>query len=901
VTLAAGTRLGAYDVLALIGAGGMGEVYRARDPRLGREVAIKVLPAGFSADPERLQRFEQEARSAAALNHPNILAVYDIGTHDGAPYIVSELLEGETLRERLTSASLPVRKAIEYAVQIARGLAAAHEKGIVHRDLKPENIFVTADGRLKILDFGLAKLTQADPGLTGVSALPTTPPDTLPGVVLGTIGYMAPEQVRGRPADHRSDIFAFGSVLYEMLSGQLAFRGETTIDAMTAILKEDPPDLPAAERHIPPALARIVDRCLEKSPAARFQSTRDLAFALEGLSWHSESATAIPDSPLRRSTGRVGWWIAALSSVALLAALPFAIAHLRESAVEPGAIRFVVAPPDDATYTGGPAYAPAQAVSPDGRHMVFRAQRRGGPDLLWVRAFDALEARPLPGTEGGDFPFWSPDSRFIGFFADGKLKKIDSSGGPPQTLCNAPAAEGGTWNSRGIILFAGSPNAGLSRVPAGGGEPAAATMLDAPRKEVSHRLPHFLPDGRRFLFFAQPGNSIRVGSLDSPEMRTLLNADSKAVYAAPGYLLFVREQTLMAQPFDPSLAELTGDSFPVAEEVRGNTINGRAAFSVSESGVLAYRSGAALQNTQITWFDRSGKVLQTIDQPADYRGVALSPDEAQLIVHRHEEPSGGGLWLFDWKRGTIARFTSNPSHNTAPRWSPDGGHIVFGSNRDGGIANLYQNVSSGTGQDERLMKSDTNQVPADWSMDGRFIVYEDIDPKTRSDLWVLPQFGDRKPIPFLRTEFSEAQGQLSPDGRWMAYTSNETGTNQIYVQSFPPSGLRWTVSRESGVQPRWRRDGKELFYIAGNPIEMLVMAAEVRATGSRFESGTPRTLFKTQFNASSLGAAVGGPASVSETYMPSADGQRFVGLVPVGQVRAEPVTVVLNWTAGLTK
>ncbi len=678
MSLAPGVRLGVYEVSALIGAGGMGEVYRARDPRLGRDVAIKVLPPAFSADPERLRRFEQEAQAAAGLNHPNILAVHDIGTHDGAPYIVSELLEGETLRERLTSGPLLVRKAVEYAVQIAHGLAAAHEKGIVHRDLKPENIFVTADGRVRILDFGLAKLTQADGTPAGASALPTTPPDTLPGVVLGTVGYMAPEQVRGLQADHRSDIFAFGAVLYEMLSGSRAFLGETTMDAMTAILKEDPPDLPSAERRIPPALARLVDRCLEKSPAARFQSTRDLAFALEGSSSPSESATAIAAIPMRGSRSRVGWSIAALSSLAFLAALPFAIAHLREPAVQPGAVRFAVAPPDDATFPGATAYFQAQTVSPDGRRLVFRAQRPGSADLLWVRSLDALEAQPLPGTEGGDHPFWSPDSRFIGFFAEGRLKKIEASGGPSQALCDAPAGEGGTWNAEGTIVFAASGSSGLSRVSAAGGEPVPLTTLDASSKETSHRWPQFLPDGRRFLFLAQPGNSVRLGSLDSPETRNLLSTDSKALYAAPGYLLFMREQTLMAQSFDPSRAELKGDSFPVAEEVRVGVTNGRAAFSVSESGVLTYRSGAESQVNQLTWLDRSGKVLQTIDQPNDYRSFALSPDDSQIIVHRHEGPGGGGLWLIDWKRGTKSRFTSSPSHNTDAHWSPDGGRIVYG-------------------------------------------------------------------------------------------------------------------------------------------------------------------------------------------------------------------------------
>jgi Tol biopolymer transport system component len=906
MSLAPGVRLGAYEVLSLIGAGGMGEVYRARDPRLGRDIAIKVLPAAFSSDPERLRRFEHEARAAAALNHPNILAVYDIGTHDASPYIVSELLDGGTLRERLQHARaaapgttgpaidqspLSVRKAIEYAVQIAHGLAAAHEKGIVHRDLKPENIYVTTDGRVKILDFGLAKLTQAEPAAAALSALPTTRPDTLPGVVLGTIGYMSPEQVRGLAADHRSDIFAFGAILYEMLSGQRAFRGDTAIDAMTAILKEDPPDLPT-ERHIPPASERIVDRCLDKSPTARFQSAGDLAFALEALSGHSgatDAVTTVPARP-RRTRERLAWSLAGLASVALAAVLPFAIAHLREPRSEAEAVRFSVPPPGDATFTGFALLAnPLLAVSPDGRLMVFRAQRAEAPSLLWVRPLDSLDARPLIGTDGGDLPFWSPDSRSIAFFAQGKLKKVDASGGPVQTLCDAPAGVGGSWNRDGIIVFAASGSGGLSRVSAAGGQPIALTTLDASRKETSHRWPQFLPDGRRFLFVVRPGTEVRLGSLDSPETRTVLNADSKVVYT-PGYLLFVRQGTLMAQSFDDSRTELVGEAFPVAEQVRYAPATGVAAFSISQNGALAYRTGTT--NAQVTWFDRSGRLLQSFADPADYRDLSLSPDDTRVVLHRHEAQGGGGLWLLDWKRGTSSRFTFN-SHEDRSIWSPDGARIVFASERDGIIRHLYQNVASGAGQLELLFKSDTTKEPTSWSSDGRFIVYENVDPKTGNDILVLSLFGDRKPIPFLQTQFSEGQGQLSPNGRWMAYASNETGRYQVYVQPFPRSGAKWLVSPGGGGHPRWRRDGKELFYLAGGGGEAVVMAADVTASASSFEAGAPKALFKA---ATLTQLADLGPDG-DQVYGVSADGQRFIFLTPIGQ--AEPITVVLNWTAAL--
>ncbi|MGH9255893.1 MAG: protein kinase domain-containing protein [Vicinamibacterales bacterium] len=900
MALASGTRLGPYTIAAPIGAGGMGEVYKARDPRLGRDVAIKVLPPAFSTDPERLIRFEQEARAAAALNHPNILAVHDIGQHDGSPYIVSELLEGETLRERLNGGALPVRKAVEYAVQIAHGLAAAHEKGITHRDLKPDNVFVTSDGRVKILDFGLAKLTQAESPVAGVSELPTALPHTLPGVVLGTIGYMAPEQVRGQEADHRSDIFSFGAILYEMLSGRRAFQRETAAETMTAILNDDPPDLPPTDPQIPPALVKIIDRCLAKNSTARFQSAGDLAFALEQLVGQSGPVrTATTASAKTRE--RVVWPAAALLVLVLIAALVFIVARRRDSPAESDAVRFSVFPPQDTTFTGVAVNLPRHGVSPDGRRIVFRAQRVGGPDLLWIRSLDSLDAQVLAGTEGGEAAFWSPDSRFIGFFAQGKLKKVDVSGGPPLTLCDAPSATGGSWNGNGIIVFDGPT--GLFQVSASGGQPAALTTVDVSRQEIGHRWPEFLPGGRNLLFWVQPGNVIRVGSLDSEETRNLLTADSKAQYAAPGYLLFVRQGTLMAQPFDASRVELTGDPFPVAEGISFNAATGVSAFSVSENGVLTYRVVPPAA-TNVTWFDRSGKRLQSIGEPGDYRDVSLSPDGARAIVHRHEDPSGGGLWLLDFARGTNSRLTFDASHNDSANWSPDGNRVVFWSDRHGGVRNLYQKLASGVGQDDLLLKSAEPKDPSDWSSDGRFVIYVNQHPKTGADLWVLPLTGDRKPIPFLLSEFNEGHGRLSPNGVWMAYTSTETGRNEVYVQPFPASGAKWQISTSGGAQARWRRDGKELYYLAGaSGGETTVMAVEVRTTESPFEVSVPRMLFRTRIarqGATPQSQSLG--TTTESSYGVTADGQRFLILTPpVAATAQEPITIVLNWTAVLKK
>jgi serine/threonine protein kinase len=853
----------------------MGEVYKAKDTRLDRTVAIKVLPEAFSSDPERLARFGQEARAAAALNHPNILAVHDIGTHAGSSYIVSELLEGETLREKI--AGLPVRKALDYAIQIAHGLAAAHEKGIVHRDLKPENIFVTNDGRVKILDFGLAKLTETEP-VGGLSQLRTTPPNTVAGVVLGTVGYMSPEQIRGVEADHRSDIFAFGAIVYEMLGGQQAFRAETSIDAMTAILKEEPPDLPD-DRHIPPALARIVDRCLEKSPGARFQTATDLAFALKALSIDSGGQPVA--AVVRRPRGRemAAWTAVVVLLLSLLLTLPSSVAHLREVPAETPTIRFNVFPPPDAAFIGGPD-TQAPAVSPDGRWLAFRAQRLPGPTLLWIRSLDSLSAQALVGTDGATFPFWSPDSRFVAFFAQGKLKKIEISGGPVQTLCDAPApaGPGGTWNRDG----------NLSRVSSAGGQPASLTMLDAARKETSHQWPQFLPDGRHFLFRVQPGNAIRIGSLDDKGGATILTADSKVLYTPPGYLLFTRQDTLMAQRFDATRGELTGDALPIAEQVAANQFVGNAPFSVSQNGVLVYRAGAGTVN-QLVWVARDGKPLGNFGAPGEFHALWLAADERRAVVQQYS--SGGGLqsdlWLLDGDRGTASRFTFDPETETEghPVWSPDLNQIAFFSGTFGQAGPLVVKAATGLQPAEPLVRTPTFKQPTDWSSDGRMVVFEEQNRETRWDISVVPLDGDRKPRLVVQTPFSERLGQLSPDVHFLAYTSNETGREEVYVVNFPEATTKTQISINGGTKPRWRRDGKELFFVDGAGMLISVPVA----LGREIETGAPRPLLE-------LKAA----DSDGWNYAMSADGQRIL-VMRSTEAAPTPLTVVVNWTALLKK
>ncbi len=902
-----GARLGRYEIRSKIGAGGMGEVYRARDEKLNRDVAIKVLPAELSQNADRLRRFEQEAQAAGALNHPNILAVYDVGTHDDAPYVVSELLEGESLKERLDDGPIAQRKATDYALQVAHGLAAAHEKGIVHRDLKPDNLFITKDDRVKILDFGIAKLIEPVSEGIAQTDIATRKVRTDPGTVMGTVGYMSPEQVRGRNVDHRSDIFSFGAVLYEMLSGKRAFHGDSAVETLNAILKEEPPELTKTNPNIAPALERVIWHCLEKSPERRFQSASDLGFALEALSTPSSSGLETAKVMTAETDGRavaVRTWFFRNAMLAWLAAALFlastlALAALYFRRAEPRAetMRFTLAAPEHATY------GDSLALSPDGRQLAFVVTGGSGDTTLWVRALDVVSAQELPGTEGGAFPFWSPDSRFIGFFAQGKLKKIEATGGPVQTLADASAdPRGGAWSPDGTILFAPNILLPLFKVPAAGGVASPVTELDKTREQTSHRWPWFLPDGRHFIYFAvgnqKDAEGIYVGSLDTKEVKFLLNSKLRAAYAssapgasgATGYLLFVRDRTLVAQSFDPSKLQLSGEPFTIAEGVlnypTGVGPTAYAAFSVSTNGHLSYLSGNA-PVTQLAWLDRTGKLLGPIAAPGIYREPWLSPD-GKRIVAGSGDTAEQDLWLLDSARGTTTRFTFDPASDVSAVWSPDGSHIAFASNR-GGKHELYQKISSGAGSDELLLHTEGNAYPDDWSLDGRFILYElDGGPKTKYDLWVLPLAGERKPFPFLQTEFTETHAQFSPDGRWVAYASDESGRAEVYVQSFPASGGKWQVSTSGGDQPHWRRDGKELFYLAP---DKRLMAGPV-AAGASFEAGAPVALFPTRVPRADL-------TGDRNHFAVTPDGQRFLVNNLLEEGNTQPITLVLNWASAL--
>ena len=870
----------------------MGEVYRARDSRLRRDVAIKVLPAAFSADANRLHRFEQEARAAAALNHPNILAVYDIGTERGAPFIVSELLEGQTLSERLESGPLSVRKAVAYVGAVAHGLSAAHGKGITHRDLKPANLFITADDRVKILDFGLAKLTGDPAEASGESASQTALPTAI-GAVLGTVGYMAPEQVRGQAIDHRADLFALGVILYEALSGRRAFRRDTAPETMSAILNEDPPNLAATGRHIPPALARIVDRCLEKNPAARFQTASDLAFALEALSDASGSDSAVVAGLRQPARERVAWSAAAFL---LLALAPFVFLHLREQPAVARTIRFQIPPTVELAGPGN------FAVSPDGGSVAFFGVGSDGVGRLWIRSMHSLDVRPLPGTEiprntPVPPPFWSPDSRFIAFQSfDFKLKKLDVSGGPAQTLCDVPGvAVGGTWNRDGDIIV-GNTAGGLLRVREAGGAASPLTTLDSSRKEEMHLLPTFLRDGRHFVYLrispGAPENSgTYVGSLDTkpdaqhggPLMPYAVGMTyAPSIGSASGHLLFVREGTLIVQPLDETRMAITGAAVPAAERV-GSFRDG-AFFSVSANDVLVYRN--AETDFQIALFDRQGSVFSRASEPGPFRSAALSPDATRAVASRTnpQDPAKADLWLLDLSRVRGAtRFTFGNGMAEFPLWSPDGKRITFTFNN----SSLVQKLVTGEEDQKQLLGS----APVDlmtatgWSPDGRFLCYATFDMTTKKRrLMVLPLDG-QKPVPLARTPFQEDQGRFAPNGRWVAYVSDQSGAPEVYVRAFTAdfsggsagTGESVLVSRGGGSEPRWRGDGREIYYLAPDG---KMMAVSVDA-GSTFTAGAPSALFQTP-----PGALLGDV---------SADGTRFLLVTPVGPSASTPFTVVLNW------
>jgi Tol biopolymer transport system component len=807
----------------------MGEVYRARDPRLGRDVAVKILPSAFHSDPARRLRFEQEARAAAALNNPHILSVYDIGEHDSLHYIVSELLDGETLREQLRTLSrLPARKAIDYAVQLALGLAAAHEKGIVHRDLKPENILVGRDGHVKILDFGLAKLSAPEAEAAATGAL-----ETAPGTVMGTVGYMSPEQVRGQPADHRSDIFALGAILYEMLAGRRAFDGPSNADTMTAILKESPAPLSGAGPNESSAAARIVDRCLEKSPGARFQSAHDLAFALDGLSSRTDPVAIVgPEAGgRRRSFTWVAWGLVATLAATSIAAAALTVRYYRRSLEPDPVVRFMLTPPGNITFSSGANFL---AVSPDGRSIAFAAAGPTGAPMVWIRQVDALDARALPNTEGARLPFWSPDGRFIAYSAFGSLWKVEVGGGPPQRLSEerTSAITGGTWGSTDTILYS-SLFGPILQLRASGGRPVPATTLDQGHEADVHSFPFLLADGRRFLYTVRSPNPERSGiylkSVDSNETRLVARASSNVNYVRPGYLVYARDGVLEALAFDVDRAATTGEPRRIAEQIDQFPESGIAAFSVSDGGLLAYRGGGAA-SSRLLWVDRAGHRLSEVGEAARYRNPRLSPDATRIAVENTDQLGNRDIWLVDVARGVPGRFTFDPGRDSSPVWSPDGERIAWLNKT------VQVKSSSGSGPSEAI--SAEFCIPDDWVPDGTAVLCH---PNAPRQILAFTLGGARSARTVVEGRAITTHARVSPDGRWVAFTSIESGLYEVYIQSMQSPGVRWQISTNGGMQPKWRRDGKEIFYLG---MDGALVAVRV-SLGALAEIGKPERLFKT--------------------------------------------------------
>jgi Tol biopolymer transport system component len=905
MSLAVGEKLGPYEIQSALGAGGMGEVYKALDTRLDRVVAIKILPEVLAADPQFRIRFDREARSISQLDHPHICALYDVGEQAGTAYLVMQYLEGETLAHRLTKSALPLDQALQVAIQIADALAAAHKAGIVHRDLKPGNVILTKNGA-KLLDFGLAKSTRSVAGV-GLSMLPTTPPLTQQGSILGTFQYMAPEQLEGHEADARTDIFAFGAVIYETVTGKKAFDGKSQASLIGAIMHAEPKPISTLQPLTPPALDRVIGKCLAKEPDDRWQTAKDLKDALSWIGTAPSSAdTTVVTAPRPRAAHyRLAWSVVALLVVALIAALGLGRGgYLSPASVDALAYRTSILPPPgvDTVDVSAAAAAGRFALSPDGRLLAFIARGADNRVLLWVRPLNALTSQALAGTDGAAYPFWSPDSKSIAFVAERKLKRVDASGGPVLTVSDRTAPAPGAWSRDNRIVFTPVNNSPLHIVPASGGASVPVTTLDSAMGHIRHIYPFFLPDGRHFLYFAVERDTvpgpIYVGSLDPAERSKLLMERGSVAKYAQGYLLFTRESTLMAQAFDASRLTISGDAVSLAGQVETASNTGViGAFSVSETGAVVYQSESGAPS-QLTWFDRSGRVTGKVGMPGEFCCPAVSPDgNAVAVARRDGQPrtiQGGDIWLYDLVRGTNPRFTFD-GESAYPVWSPDGHRLAFYSGRES-PGHVYQIALSGAGHDEVLGKPlgepPRNTKADDWSRDGRYIIEGLVGGgKTGNDIWVLPLFGDRKPFPYLQTEFNEANAKLSPNGQWLAYVSNETKRNEVYVQSFPAPGGKWQVSTSGGDLPVWSRAGKELFFRGA---DQKLMAVEVRSgagkTGStngavQFEAGVPMPLFSTRFG--------------SGGYDVSPNGL-FIMPVLLEQAAA-PLTVVVNWPALLKK
>ena len=878
-----GTLLGTCEIIALIGKGGMGEVYRARDTKLQRDVAIKVLPALFARDPERLARFEREARTLAALNHPNVAHIYgivELPDDAGGHGLVMEFVDGEDLAERIARGAVPLDDALPIALQIAQALEAAHEHGIVHRDLKPANVKLRGDGQVKVLDFGLAKaLGPADPSAAAPN-LENSPTITSPfqmsqfGVILGTAAYMAPEQAKGKPIDKRADIWAFGCVLYEMLTGTRPFGGEDVTDTLAAIVRADP-DWSALPADTPPHIRTLLRRCLEKDRRERLPDIGAARLELKEAAPHP----ALPAVARARQSPPqlLPWMLFALATLVAIGAVLYALRPRVEP--ESRVVKSTVMPP--APLSSAPALR--FNVSPDGRRIAFVSTNAQSRSVVWVRALDSLIAQPIAGTLDAQAPFWSADSRWIAFFADGKLKKVDPATGAVISICDAGAAPPGTWNRDDVILFTRTQV--IARVPATGGTPEDVTTIHP--GEQTHISPFFLPDGRHFLYTVSGAGATRPGvfvaSLDKGEPKRILDFASNTFYAS-GHLLFLRDGTLMAQRFDPESAALSGTAVPLAEGLQMNPNTGSAAFSASANGVLVYQTGVSA-GTQLMWFDRSGRPLARVGEQRGYRDVQLSPDgrRASVTIIGPRSPIGD-VWLLDLERNQRQRFTFDESTDAAV-WAPDGRSLVFRRSGRDATRSISRMAATGSGTEERLVTADVDMIPLGFSPDGTSVLYRLAGGAATGPLFVVPLTGERKPRSLLDGDRAVSAAAISPDGKWLAYASGWSGRRDVYVTSFPDGVGKWQISSDGGENPVWRGDGKELFFFASDRL----LAVDVNPSTDRFDAGPERMLFAVHVPSATLGTR--------STYAATRDGQKFlVNTWDAGSV-VDPMTLVVNWPA----
>jgi eukaryotic-like serine/threonine-protein kinase len=880
MALPSGTKLGPYEIQSPLGAGGMGEVYRATDVRLGRDVAVKILPAHLSSDSAARQRFEREAKTISGLNHPNICTVYDVGHQDGLDFLVMEYLAGETLETRLGKGPLPLEQVLQYGAQIARGLDKAHRNGITHRDLKPANIMLTKSG-VKLLDFGLAKAATRLTEVT--STAPAATSLTQQGTILGTYPYMSPEQVEGKELDARSDIFSLGAVLYEMVTRQRAFPGRSALTIASAIVEKEPTPMATIVPSTPAAVEHVILRCLAKDPEERWQSASDVARELEWLAEGGNPSASIAPRHTSKTRMWLPWVICGVLAASLLAG---AFAWRYRSDARQASYFLAVLP-----FT-----AHDMALAPNGHTVAvvgFSAAEK--TNFLWLYEVGGKEERKLAETEGASFPFWSPDGKALAFFAAGKLKKLEIGGGPVLVICDAPAGRGGTWNKDGVIIFSpsGQLGSGLYRVPVAGGPAKAITAPDANRGENSHRWPVFLPDGSHFLYLAanvagkEDPDAIFVGKLDSTERKLLTKATGNPQYAAPGYLLFCREKTLYAQRFDAGKLELSGEAVPLLKDITYLPRIVHNAYAVSDTGVLVAQRGSDISLSKLVWRDRQGSEIGEIGKPGVYANVAIAPNGGAVGFDRtDEENQNTDVWTYDLHRGSTKRLTFDAALDADPVWSPDGKRILFASSR-GGLFQVYVKSADGGEDEKRLPLNGSDNYPSSWSHDGKYILYERTTEST--GVWVAEE-PELKTRPLLKGSAATKNGQFSPDGKWVAYASNESGKWEVYVTSFPELRGKWQVSNNGGTQPRWRGDGKELFYLGSDGR----MTAVPVVAGEHFDSGAPLPLFQ-----ASARERVAGSELV--TYDVARDGQRFLINTQMEKEETQPMMVILNWSAELEK